>query len=209
MVKYDLSHLTQDDTEMVCGPIQDTEALFLYSIIRGMGLRRILEIGGVDGYSATNFIKAFIKPEQSILYTIDIHPVPKVAPNHKVIVKDATHVTARDIDHTPLDMVFFECHVIDVQMTLYNNLKKMGMITDDTLIVLHDTNLHPKQYWSNHGYKTEEGWVHQGAEREMANIFVQEHGYHAFSLHTKMNVHDDAFPMRHGVTLLQKFRALK
>ena len=33
MVNYDLTHLTQPENQNVSGPIQDDEALFLYSII--------------------------------------------------------------------------------------------------------------------------------------------------------------------------------
>ena len=33
MVNYDLAHLTQPENQNVSGPIQDDEALFLYSII--------------------------------------------------------------------------------------------------------------------------------------------------------------------------------
>ena len=58
MVKYDLSHLTQSEDQNVGGPVQDDENLFLYSIIRGCRLSRILEIGGLDGYSAKNFLQA-------------------------------------------------------------------------------------------------------------------------------------------------------
>ena len=58
MVNYDLTHLTQNENQRVLGPIQDDEALFLYSIIRGCRLERILEIGGLNGYSARNFLKA-------------------------------------------------------------------------------------------------------------------------------------------------------
>ena len=44
--KYNFDHLIQSDKQDVLGPIQDDEALFLYSIIRGCRLSRVLEIGG-------------------------------------------------------------------------------------------------------------------------------------------------------------------
>jgi O-methyltransferase len=58
MVAYNLRHLTQNSDQAVSGPIQDDEALFLYSLIRVMQMKRILEIGGLGGYSATNFVAA-------------------------------------------------------------------------------------------------------------------------------------------------------
>jgi len=60
MVHYDLSHLTQEEHQNVCGPFHDDEALFIYSIIRGCRLKRILEIGGLSGYSAKNFFTSII-----------------------------------------------------------------------------------------------------------------------------------------------------
>jgi hypothetical protein len=106
MVVYNLEHLTQDPTEKVLGPIQDTEALFLYSVVRGMRMRRVLEIGGLSGYSARNFLQAFAKPAESIMYTVDVDPVPQLAPNHCVLLKDARHVTMEDLHGLPLDHAF-------------------------------------------------------------------------------------------------------
>lgn len=200
MVAYDLSHLTQSEDENVSGPIQDTEALFLYSIVRGMRMRRVLEIGGLSGYSATNFVRAL--GEGGTMYTVDIHHVPQVSQNHKVIVKDAQTLTAADVDNEPLDMIFFDCHDY-VQMAVFDRLVEQGIVTDSTIIALHDTNVHPQQFvpWA---YQVDGGgWVHQKVERDMSNEFVRR-GYSAFHLHTRLDRHDESFPFRHGVTILQK-----
>jgi predicted O-methyltransferase YrrM len=199
MVKYDLSHLTQNDNQDVIGPIQDDEALFLYSIILGCRCKYILEIGGLDGYSATNFSKALEKTGGTI-YTIDINPVKKVAPNHTVITKDAKDINSDDIDFNVLDLVFFDCHDYDVQMKLYKYLLDKGHINNKTIIALHDTNTHPRKvvHWA---YLTSQGWVHQHVEREMVNSF-KELGYDVFNLHTKMEANSDLLPFRHGVSIL-------
>jgi predicted O-methyltransferase YrrM len=63
--KYDLSHLTQPSHQNVSGPIQDDEALLLFALIRVMCMRRVLEVGGLFGYSATNFIQA-VGPEAGL-----------------------------------------------------------------------------------------------------------------------------------------------
>ena len=171
-----------------------------------MRLRTVLEIGGLSGYSATNFIAAFAEPEKSTMFTVDVHHVPAISNNHKVIIKDARDLTAEDLDNQTLDMVFFDCHDI-VQMTVLERLTDKGLINDKTVIALHDTNTHPSQVvpWS---YHTEDGWVHQRVEREMVNALVKL-GYHAFSLHTQLDRHNDDMPYRHGVTVMQKFKELK
>eukprot|EP00798_Chlamydomonas_sp_ICE-L_P005165 gene5165-biopygen8826 len=80
-----------------------------------MRMKRILD-------SATNFIKAFAKPEESVMYTVDIQPVHKIAPNHVVLRKDARHIESYDVGDSPLDLVFFDCHDYDVQMAVYDRL---------------------------------------------------------------------------------------
>ena len=201
---YDLSHLTQNESQNVLGPIQDDEALFLYSIIRGMRLKTIFEIGGLDGYSATNFLRA-VGPDGTV-FTCDVNPVNKISPNHIVIHKNAFDLNGTDLQNKKIDLIFFDCHDT-VQMLVYQTLYNLELIDNNTVIALHDTNTHPKKITSN-SYETEDGWVHQTAERKMVNDFV-DMGYSPFSLHTKMDIHDDSFPFRHGVTILTRWKKLK
>lgn len=205
MVVYKLSHLTQPESQTVLGPIQDDEALFLYAIVRGMRLKRILEIGGLSGYSAANFLAAL--PSDGVVYTVDINPVSSRDPiRHRIRCKDAHGLEASDVDNLPLDMVFFDCHVYDAQMALFHRLRDRGIITERTLLALHDTNTHPSQVvpWA---YETAQGWVHQPVERRMLNEFVGM-GYHAMCLHTQTAVHSPQFPYRHGISVLQMFTPL-
>jgi predicted O-methyltransferase YrrM len=205
MTSYDLSHLTQPEKQNVVGPIQDDEALFLYSLIRTMRLKRILEIGGDVGYSATNFLKAI--GGDGIVYTVDLKPTPSLAKNHKVIVKNALLLEPADIDQAPLDLIFFDCHEYNVQMSLFIRLQERQIINDHTVLALHDTNLHPQQFvpWA---YPVEGGYVHQPVERRMSNDFKRM-GYDVLSLHTRLSAHDEMLPFRHGLTVCQKFRPMK
>jgi hypothetical protein len=198
MAFYDLSHLTQPDSQDIFGPIQDDEALFLYSLIRGMRLKRILEIGGGFGYSANNFCKAV--GENGVVYTIDINITPKMDDNHVVIVKNALKITPEDIDNQELHLVFFDCHEYNASLTCYNVLKNSNIITDKTILAFHDTNLYPIN-----NRPTEEGFIHQPVERKLVNYF-SDLGYNIFNLHTEVNVHNNEFPRRHGLSLAQNFK---
>ncbi len=205
---YDLSHLTQSEKQDVMGPIQDDEALFLYSIIRGMRIKRVLEIGGLNGYSARNFVRAGV----DVCYTVDLVPVPQVSDDgrHRVLVKNALHLTPEDLDNKPLDLVFFDCHDM-VQMDLLKMLVRQQLITDETVIALHDTNLHYKNYTGSHCpyNSTLDAWIHQPVERKMVNI-LKDIGYDVFSIRTRRDQHDDeTFPYRHGLTVCQKFKMLE
>jgi predicted O-methyltransferase YrrM len=71
MVTYALGHLTQADDQKVGGPIQDDEALLLFSMIRVMRLKRVIEFGGLGGYSARNFLEAVGR--DGIVYTVDLN----------------------------------------------------------------------------------------------------------------------------------------
>src|ERR1700742_4836 len=110
MVNYPLSHLVQPPQQDVWGPIQDDEALFLFAMIRTMCMKRILEIGGLQGYSATNFLVA--AGEGARVYTVDLNPVRTVGPGHVTIQKDAALIAPEDVENKPLDLVFFDCHVL-------------------------------------------------------------------------------------------------
>lgn len=209
MSVYDLSHLTQDERQFVCGPIQDDEALFLYSIIKGMRIKRVLEIGGLSGYSAKNFLQAV--GVDGTVYTCDINPVPILSDNHIFLHKNALDITLEDISFEPLEMIFFDCHDYHCQMSIYRKFLELGIINDDTVIALHDTNTHPQELYSLGFsvwcYPTEQGWVHQSAERMMVNDLVKE-GWHPFCLHTKLSKHSEEFPFRHGMTVMTKFKEL-
>ena len=202
--KYDLSHLTQLSTQEVIGPIQDDEALFLFALIRVMRIWRILEIGGFSGYSANNFCKAV--GERGIVYTIDINPVPKMAANHVPIIMDARQIEPAAVDNTPLDLIFFDCHVYDVQMEMLRRLEMQGMVTDRTVLALHDINLHPRRLVAG-AYEIADGWVHQPVERRMVND-LRNMGYDAFALDTHRDAHGPDLPCRHGLAVMRKFRPL-
>lgn len=204
MTIYNLDHLNQDETQTVSGPIQDDEALFLFSIIRGMRLKTIFEIGGLNGYSATNFLQAV--GGDGIVFTCDINPVKILSENHKFIHKNALYVTQEDLENKKIEMIFFDCHDYDIQMMIFHKYWDLGLIDENTVIALHDTNTHPFKSVS-WAYPTSQGYVHQPAERKMVNDFVNM-GYHSFSLHTRLSKHSEKFPYRHGVTVMTKFKEL-
>lgn len=84
--------------------------------------------------------------ENSVVYTVDINPVESQSANHICIQKDARLLISDDVDNKPLDLVFFDCHEFDVHVHMFIRLKDAGIITDKTVLALHDTNLHYAQY---------------------------------------------------------------
>jgi predicted O-methyltransferase YrrM len=205
MVTYALGHLTQADDQRVGGPIQDDEALLLFAMIRVMRLKRILEFGGLGGYSARNFLEAV--GDEGEVYSVDLNEVPKLAPNHVTIRGDASRLTEVDVGGRPLDLVFFDCHAYEAQMETWRRLSHRGIITDKTVLALHDTNLHPKNLFEP-SYAVEDGWRHIETEAKMVNEFKRV-GYDVLCFHTQMSSHSDKLPYRWGITICSRFKPLQ
>jgi|GEM_PF-2851223 predicted O-methyltransferase YrrM len=205
MTNYSLDHLIQGDKQDVIGPIQDDEALFLFSIIKGMKIKTVFEIGGLNGYSATNFLKAV--GNDGAVFTCDINPVQKLAENHFFIHKNALDVVPSDLNNQAIELIFFDCHEYEAQMMAFCRLRDLGLIDSHTVLALHDTNTHPYKTvpWA---YPVSQGYVHQAVERKMVNDFVRM-GYHAFCLHTRPSKHSQSFPYRHGITVMSLFAPLE
>jgi predicted O-methyltransferase YrrM len=203
VTNYELSHLSQEENQRVMGPIQDDEALLLYSVIRVMRLKNIVEIGAARGYSAINFLKAI--GNNGNVVSIDITPTPIMGDRHIVLVGSAEDVTPEQLQVDSIDLLFFDAHDYPAQINFFNTMRDAGMITDSTIIALHDTGTHPVQFGSS--YETNQGFVHQKVERVMTNNFF-DMGYQPICFHTKLSVHDETLPYRHGLTLLSKFNRL-
>lgn len=213
MSAYDLSHLTGPPDQWVLGQIQDDEALFLYSVIRGKRIKTVLEIGSFEGYSARNFLAAV--GEQGNVYSVDIIKLEPLASNHYFIHKNAKDLAAHDLHHNTMELVFFDCHDYDIAIQVFDKLCDDRIIDENTLIALHDTNYHHSSSspCANWGKKLKDAqgnivaYGHAMDEKRMANTLV-DRGYQAFSLHTTADKHDASFPQRHGLTILSRWRKI-
>jgi hypothetical protein len=212
MSTYNLNHLTQPDAQNNPGPIQDDEALLLFALIRVTRIKRILEFGSYPGYSAKNFCEAI--GSDGMVYSADwgVDGVtPRVAENHKVIVKNAGDVTPEDLDNKPIDLVFFDCHAYEAELCVFQNLKRAGIITVKTIFVFHDTNLLPSEDalgYPNISYEVKGGWVFCPPERQLVNDF-KEMGYDILNLETNRDVHGENLPYRCGLSIARKFTPLE
>jgi|AACY02.6.fsa_nt_gi Predicted O-methyltransferase len=83
------SHIGQQGAaQAVLGPLQDDEALLIYSLVQSSHVRRVLEIGGLGGFSALTFLQGMHRKQPNMtVYTIDIHKVPRRHARHRVLTK--------------------------------------------------------------------------------------------------------------------------
>jgi hypothetical protein len=122
-----------------------------------------------------------------------------------VFIRDAALIHPDEIPWE-IDLIFYDCHNFRVQRSFHQTMLDAGKITKDTLLVLHDTNLHPYKTVP-HAYEIEGGFVHQPDERKMVNAFAEE-GWSPLCIHTKPSAHSEELPFRHGITIMQRFKPL-
>lgn len=160
---YDLSHLVHGDN-VVMGPIHDDEALLLYALLRATGGRRVLELGGLNGYSARNFLAAGCE-----VVTVEVQRLDPLSERHTTLRIDcgtvADHVDGR------FDMVLFDAHDLEAEVRAFVELRDKGCIDPATLIVVHDTGWHPEQLLP-HAEQTDRGWLHCPVAHKVRDALV-------------------------------------
>ena len=217
---HSLRHIgLQGKEQMVVGPVQDDEALLLFAMTRALGVNRVLEVGGLLGFSARNFLEAVACTPAPAVYTLDLDAVPRVGPRHFTIQKSAELLTAADLHNKPVDLLMLDCHHYPATTELLRRLLREDLLAPNALIALHDTGLHPVQGWFNWSsiesrqgnvatvkMPDTEGRMHQPVERLVAQWLVK---YDCNGDWQTIVVHDDAVrggvaAMRHGLTLMQR-----
>jgi predicted O-methyltransferase YrrM len=202
-MEYDLSHLTQGPQQWVLGPIQDDEALLLFALCRSMIIKNVVEVGTQSGYSTKNFIKAV--GDGGHVISVDPQPFGENYSNFTFIQKNIRDVEVTEIPWS-IDLLFFDSHDESAQIAFFDKMQLADKINNDTVIAIHDTNLHPPGISS--GITTEQGCIHQLAERNLVNKLIDS-GWSPFHVHTKLERHNESLPFRHGLTLLNKKTHLK
>jgi len=105
-----------------------------------------------------------------------------------------------------IDMLNRLFDTIKCRNDILSFLKEEKIITDDTVICIHDTNLNAIPLTKT-SKKIDNGWVF-GKDRALVNFFINA-GYKTFNVHTNMDRHNSQLPFRNGLTLCQKYNILK
>jgi predicted O-methyltransferase YrrM len=195
--------------------ITETELFFLYGLISSINPKTIVELGaGKNGFSTQVFLKGQKNNFGSRLYSIDILDIEKGVESHYPIKKDCGDVTEDDLDNQKIDVVFFDCHTMRPQLKFYNRMVEKNLIDDETILILHDTNLlyEPEisrtiQLNGQIGVFTKDGYAHQWVERNLVNYFKLK-GYDVYNLSTKSKNHNVNYTKLFGLSVCQKFKPL-
>lgn len=192
----------------------EQEILFLSGLISSLNPKTIVELGGGGiGTSSMVFLNAIQKRKDSKVYSIDICEMIKRGDNHILIQKNCADVECEELDNSHIDILFFDAHVIWPQFDFYHKMVESKLITEKTILILHDTNYFYEPYTSKFmssnpnfpGIETEKGYVHQAVERTLVNYFKLQ-GYDIFSLKTKPENHNENYEFLYGLSVCQKFQ---
>lgn len=204
--KYDFSHLIQQ-SEKVWGPIQDDEALLLFSVVKVIRPKILVECGMLTGYSTVNFLKAL--DSNAKLFTYDIIMHNKNSPafldkRFNFILKSQALFSPADINNEKIDFVYLDNgHYFDVNVEFWKKVNEF--IKPNGLMAIHDTGLHNEEIHPDEKnmpcvceFENLCGVEHVPAERQFVNWLIDNYpeweviNFHSFNFY------------RHGLTFLQK-----
>ena len=225
-----LRHIgVQGHAQATTGPLQDDEALLLFALARVNGVRRVLEVGGLGGFSARTFLEAVACTSGPAVYSVDVHPVPRVGPWHHPIQKSPADLTASDLDTQAVDLILLDCHHYPATTALLRYVLTEGLLAPEGLIALHNTGLHPAppdcvapphecNRTRKHAalvslqderlpkrWQWKRGWMHQPVERLVVHWLTK---FDCNAEWQTLVAHDDqqrgALSVRHGLTIMQR-----
>jgi predicted O-methyltransferase YrrM len=203
----DISHLAIF-SEIADGPVQRDEALFLYSLLRVVRPRTVVEIGFLTGRSALNFLCAL--DDDARLYSFDIahaeHARDRLGHDSRFTFRTRSQdeLTPDDIDGREADFVFLDAaHELDLNQRTFSRL--LPLMAPGAILAVHDTGTIPRRFVHPGHYFLDSsvGWI--GDEREVMpderafmNWLLDEHPeFSQVHFHSQRTV-------RCGITVLQR-----
>jgi predicted O-methyltransferase YrrM len=205
----DISHLSIF-SEVADGPVQREEALFLYSLLRVVRPRTVVEIGFLNGRSALNFLCALDADARLYSFDIDERCTPVANdlfahdPRFTFRVRSQAELTPDDIDGREADFVFLDAsHELDLNRSTFRRL--LSLMAPNAILAVHDTGTVPRHfvvsghYWHESGT----GWIDDEREvmpdeRAFLNWLLDEHPeFSQVHFHSRRTV-------RCGITVLQR-----
>ena len=211
-------HLATYDEQGAMGPLQRDEALLLLGVTRSIAPRTVVEFGFFKGHSAFSFLQAI--DDDCLLASYDVSDRAAWQArrsfgrrkNFRFLHKSQTDFDPADIDHRPVDLVFFDAaHELGLNQATWRRLEPS--LAPDALVAVHDTGLWGREHFKpvHQEFAANESgrWLdadrfaHQPEEREFINWLATESpDFAALHFHTTRR-------LRHGLTLLQRQRALE
>lgn len=199
------------------GNLQSDEALFLYGIIRVLRPKRVVEFGFLNGYSATVILSAMNGSGQTHSYDISDYARQTAIAFAKKNAgffyhhKSQADFASTDVESLPVDFVLMDgAH--DLQMNIDAFQKIKPLLSNEAVVMVHDTGLWHKEYMKedeyavlpnlNHKWLDDQRLSHQIDERRFVN-WVMENESDWTLLHF-----GSPNTLRHGFSLIGRRRLL-
>jgi predicted O-methyltransferase YrrM len=210
-----VSHLSayKEDGSAI-GPLQQSEALFLFALVKVTVPKTVLEFGFLHGLSAYNFLRALPEDAQLFSYDIDRHAeeiASRQFPNDRrftFLQKSQSEFSHSDIGGKPVDLVF-----LDASHDLATNQRTFEAIqialSEDSIVCVHDTGAWQRQFFTSaqHEFVKQAGpeywlneslYLHRRDERVFLNWILETYPhFQAVHLHSTRT-------LRHGMSILQR-----
>ncbi len=196
------------------GALQKDEALLIYSIIRVVKPKNILELGFHKGHSAFSIINAISTEAKFSTLDIDNESQNIFNKYFKAKFKNAnfylTDMQQFDFkiiaSDSQIDFVFIDAvHDFEINVSTFINLK--SCLSENAIIVVHDTGIWRKELMKDlhfevlklikHKWLNEFEVAHQIDERRFVNYLIEEEKY------TALHFHSNRF-IRQGLSILSK-----
>lgn len=216
---YDFNHLSLLEAQALNGSICRDEALFIYSLIKMIRPRVVVEFGFARGHSALNVLTAIDK--EAKLYSFDIAEVSRITAeavfshyeNFHFRYKSQLEFLPDDIHNQKIDLVYFDA-VYDKAINLATFDKIKSSLSDQAIVMLHDTNVWKKTMMDeshlSYAGKKPNDWLNenefqsQKGQREFYNEFIK-----IFPDYSAVTLHSSTTPLLSGISLLQKKSVLR
>lgn len=214
----DVSHINSYVDQKSIGPLQQPEALLLYSIVKMTLPQTIVEFGFFNGHSAFNFLQAMPKNAQLYSYEISDKSAKRAAKEFpkdgrfKFLHKSQTEFCPADIDKRTVDLVFFDAaHDLKLNQQTFELI--YPSLSAEAILCIHDTGLWNKEYFldihstfvheqGNKHWINESSYAHQNEERMFLNWILDTYpAFQAVHFHSMQT-------LRHGLSILQQNRKL-
>jgi len=213
--RIQVSHLdAYKEDGSVIGPLQQSEALLLFALVKVTVPRTILEFGFLHGLSAYNFLRAL--PEDALLFSYDVDKhAEKIAlcqfPNDRrfnFLRKSQSEFVHSDIGGKLVDLVFFDAsHDLTTNQKTFDAIQTA--LSESSIVCIHDTGAWNQNFFTaaQHDFVKQTGpecwlngslYLHRMDERRFVNwILATYPRFQAVHLHSTRT-------LRHGMSILQR-----
>lgn len=177
-----------DIPHLELGPVQEEDVLLIQAVIKLTCPSVLVELGYLNGFSTSKILE--VMREDAHLTSYDNTVKHSLIKDKRFTFKNKSQT---EVEEKDIDFIFFDAsHDLDLNIETFKNLK----LSNNAIIVIHDTGIWNEMIMDTGGYFVEEGYIHRPHEREFVKYLIKN-GYNAVNLMTTKE-------LRHGISIVQK-----